>query len=88
MGKIFKIENYWRNLDKNIFLSFFLLFILGIFFSFSSTSFLADERLKDIFFSKHLLYAVISFLVMIFVSMLRTDLINKTLYLFLFFLIY
>tara|TARA_Y100001970_G_scaffold272263_1_gene368716 strand:- start:486 stop:1601 length:1116 start_codon:yes stop_codon:yes gene_type:complete len=91
MGKIFKIENYWRNLDKHIFLSFILLFILGIFFSFSSTSFLADERLKKgyyFFFQKHLLYAVISFLVMIFVSMLRTDLINKTLIpIFLFFLI-
>ena len=51
----FKIKNYWRNIDKQILVSFFLLFILGSFFSFSSTSFLADERLSKeyyFFFSK------------------------------------
>ena len=43
---IFKTKNYFRNLDKQIFVSFIFLFILGIFFSFSSTSFIADERLN------------------------------------------
>ena len=48
---LFKIKNYWRNLDKQILLSFITLFILGLFFSFSSTSFIADERLnKDYYF--------------------------------------
>ncbi len=47
----FKTKNYWRNLDKQILLSFVSLFILGLFFSFSSTSFIADERLnKDYYF--------------------------------------
>ena len=55
---IFKVKfiNYWRNLDKKIFVSFIILFSLGLFFSFSSTSSLAGERLnKDyyFFFSKH-----------------------------------
>ena len=78
----FKIKNYWRNVDKQILVSFFLLFILGSFFSFSSTSFLADERLSKeyyFFFQKHFLYASISFSIMIFISALNTDLINKSL---------
>jgi len=78
----FKIKNYWRNIDKQILVSFFLLFILGSFFSFSSTSFLADERLSKeyyFFFQKHLLYASISFSIMIFISALNTDLLNKSL---------
>jgi cell division protein FtsW len=78
----FKIKNYWRNIDKQILVSFFLLFILGSFFSFSSTSFLADERLSKeyyFFFQKHFLYASISFSIMIFISALNTDLLNKSL---------
>jgi len=53
-------KNYWKNIDKTIFISFLLLFVLGIFFSFASTSSLAGERLnKDyyFFFSKHLIFA-------------------------------
>tara|TARA_Y100001970_G_scaffold187056_1_gene227563 strand:+ start:3603 stop:4718 length:1116 start_codon:yes stop_codon:yes gene_type:complete len=91
MGKFFKTENYWRNIDKHILTSFLLLFTLGIFFSFSSTSFLADERLNKsyyFFFQKHLLYALLSFSLMIFVSMLNTDFVNKFLTpVFLFFLL-
>tara|TARA_B110000438_G_C15261011_1_gene414107 strand:- start:216 stop:395 length:180 start_codon:yes stop_codon:yes gene_type:complete len=46
-----KLKKYWRNIDKTIFISFLLLFILGIFFSFASTSSLAGERLnKDYYF--------------------------------------
>ena len=55
--------NYWRNIDKNILISILLLFILGLFFSFSSTSSLAGERLnKDyyFFFSKHLIFTFFS----------------------------
>jgi cell division protein FtsW (lipid II flippase) len=45
------LKNYWRNIDKGIFLSFLLLFGLGVFFSFASTSSLAGERLnKDYYF--------------------------------------
>ena len=77
---LFKLDNYWRNIDKQILASFFLLFTLGAFFSFSSTSFLADERLDKnyyFFFQKHLFYAFVSFLVMIFISVLNTEIINK-----------
>ena len=47
----FQLQGYWRNIDKKILLSFLLLFFLGLFFSFSSTSLLAGERLnKDYYF--------------------------------------
>jgi uncharacterized membrane protein len=44
-------KSYWREVDKTIFVSFLILFILGVFFSFASTSTLAGERLnKDYYF--------------------------------------
>ena len=83
MEKIFfkdKLENQWRNLDKKILLSFILLFLLGLFFSFSSTSSLASERLeKDyyFFFTKHLIFVFSSLLIMFFISFLDLNLLNK-----------
>jgi len=77
---ILKTKNYFRNLDKQIFFGFILLFILGLFFSFSSTSFIADERLNKeyyFFFQKHLIYALISFFLMIMISLLDTNYLNK-----------
>ncbi len=79
---IFKIKfiNYWRAIDKKIFLSFIVLFLLGLFFSFSSTSTLAGERLnKDyyFFFSKHLSFTFIALLLMIFISIIETSLLKK-----------
>ena len=79
---LFKTKNYWRNLDKSLFLCFIILFLLGLFFSFSSTSFIADEKLnKDyyFFFQKHLIYTLVSFIVMISLSMLNTKFLNITL---------
>ena len=64
----FKLTNYWRNIDKKIFFSFIVLFSIGLFFSFSSTSSLAGERLnKDyyFFFSKHLIFTIIALAIMI-----------------------
>ncbi len=87
----FKTKNYFRNLDKQIFASFIFLFILGLFFSFSSTSFIADERLNKnyyFFFQKHLLYALVSFSLMIAISLFDTSLLNRVLLpIFLFFFI-
>ena len=80
-SKYFKFNKYWRNIDKQILFGFSLLFILGVFFSFSSTSILADERLDReyySFFQKHLLYATLSFCLMIFISFLNKDFLNKT----------
>ena len=72
--------NYWRNIDKNIFFCFIILFFLGLFFSFSSTSSLAGERLNKnyyFFFSKHLIFTFMSLLIMIFISTLKTSILKK-----------
>ena len=74
------ITNYWRCIDKKILLSFFILFFLGLFFSFSSTSSLAGERLnKDyyFFFTKHLIFTFISISIMIFISIIKTEIFIK-----------
>ena len=76
----FQINNYWRNIDKNILFGFFILFFLGLFFSFSSTSSLAGERLnKDyyFFFSKHLAFTLIALLIMFIISVINTSLLKK-----------
>ena len=76
----FKILNYWRNIDKKILLSLLFLFFLGLYFSFSSTSSLAGERLnKDyyFFFSKHLSYTILALLIMFFISAIDTMLLKK-----------
>ena len=76
----YKLISYWRNIDKRIFLSFLVLFFLGLFFSFSSTSTLAGERLnKDyyFFFSKHLTFTILALSIMIGISSIETSLLKK-----------
>tara|TARA_B100001059_G_scaffold236583_1_gene287981 strand:+ start:1991 stop:3118 length:1128 start_codon:yes stop_codon:yes gene_type:complete len=73
----FLLSNYWRSIDKKILISFFLLFFLGIFFSYSSTSSLAGERLnKDFyfFFTKHLIFTFLAITIMIAISFVKTEL--------------
>ena len=75
-----KFSNYWRNIDKKIFLSFLILFCLGLFFSFSSTSFLAGERLNRdyyFFFSKHFIFTLLALTIMIIISIIETSLLQK-----------
>ncbi len=72
--------NYWRIIDKKILLCFFILFFLGIFFSFSSTSSLAGERLnKDyyFFFTKHLFFTLLAISIMLTISLIKTELLIK-----------
>ena len=72
--------NYWRSIDKKILLCFFILFFLGLFFSFSSTSSLAGERLnKDyyFFFTKHFVFTFVALLIMIVISAFETKLLIK-----------
>ena len=76
----FFFVNYWRSIDKKILLCFFLLFFLGLFFSFSSTSSLAGERLnKDyyFFFTKHLIYTFLAITIMITMSVIKTEILIK-----------
>ena len=79
---LFKIKflNYWRNIDKKIFFCFLFLFLLGLFFSFSSTSSLAGERLnKDyyFFFTKHLVFTFLALVIMICISSVNTSFLKK-----------
>ncbi len=70
--------NYWRSIDKKILFCFFILFFLGLFFSFSSTSSLAGERLnKDyyFFFIKHLVFTFLAISIMILISAIKTEII-------------
>ena len=72
--------NYWRSIDKKILSCFFMLFFLGLFFSFSSTSFLAGERLDKeyyFFFKKHLIFSFLAVAIMIMISVLKTELLVK-----------
>ncbi|MFL2852677.1 MAG: FtsW/RodA/SpoVE family cell cycle protein [Candidatus Pelagibacter sp.] len=77
----FEFNVYWRNIDKNILIGFFILFFLGLFFSFSSTSSLAGERLNKtyyFFFSKHLIFTVLALFIMFIISAVETSLLKKT----------
>ena len=79
---IFKIffVNYWRTIDKKILICFLILFFLGLFFSFSSTSSLAGERLNKnyyFFFSKHLIFTIISLIIMISISIIETSVFKR-----------
>ncbi len=76
----FEIDNYWRNIDKKILLGFLILFFLGVFFSFSSTSSLAGERLNKtyyFFFSKHLVFTTLALIIMFVISAIETSLLKK-----------
>jgi cell division protein FtsW len=75
-------KNYWRNIDKTIFICFLALFVLGVFFSFSSTSLLAGERLNKadyFFFSKHLFFAITAIILMISISIIQLEFFKKIL---------
>ena len=72
--------NYWRSIDKKILICFFTLFFLGLFFSFSSTSSLAGERLNKefyFFFTKHLIFTFLAIIIMIVISAFKTELLIK-----------
>ena len=76
-----RLSDYWRNIDKNILFSFLTLFFLGIFFSFSSTSSLAGERLnKDFYhyFSRHLIFSILAIFVMFVISYINISFLKKT----------
>ncbi len=74
-------QSYWRNIDKKILFSFIVLFILGLFFSFSSTSSLAGERLNKnnyFFFSKHFIYSFASLCLMFFISFFQLNFLKRS----------
>jgi len=65
------IAKWWRNVDKEILISFVSLFLLGLFFSFSSTSSVVGEKMNKqtyFFFIKHLFFVCISLSLLVGIS--------------------
>ena len=63
--------NWWKNIDKTIFLLIIFLFSLGLFFSLVSTSLIASDKLDTnnyFFFFKHLAYVFIGVITLVFFS--------------------
>ena len=86
--------NWWKNINKTVFILIVILFGLGLFFSLVSTSLIASDKLNTnsyYFFIKHLLFIVAGvFFIIFFSSLKHEDLtkVSKLLFiLFLFFLI-
>ncbi len=82
LEKLFKVQlsDYWRNIDKNILFGFVILFSLGLFISFSSTSFLAGEKLNKtyyFFFTKHLIFTTLALFIMVIISLVETSFLKK-----------
>ena len=77
---------WWKNIDKTLFILIMSLFSLGLFFSLVSTSLIASDKLDTnnyFFFFKHFAYILIGIVVLIFFSILSKDnLFNISFYLF------
>ena len=64
---------WWKNIDKTLFILIIFLFSLGLFFSLVSTSLIASDKLDTnnyFFFFKHLAYILIGMMFLIFFSSL------------------
>ena len=67
---------WWKNIDKSIFLLIALLFTIGLFFSLVSTSLIASDKLDTnsyFFFFKHLIYICIGIFIIFIFSSINTD---------------
>ena len=67
---------WWKNIDKTLFVLIIFLFSLGLFFSLVSTSLIASDKLDTnnyFFFFKHLVYIFIGMIVLIFFSSLTNE---------------
>ena len=77
---------WWKNIDKTLFILIIFLFSLGLFFSLVSTSLIVSDKLDTnnyFFFFKHLTYISIGMTVLIFFSLLsRESLFKLSIYLF------
>ena len=65
------IAKWWRNVDKQILFLFAFLFMLGLFFSFSSTTSIMSEKMNKqtyFFFIRHLIFVSASLFLIIIIS--------------------
>ena len=71
---------WWKNIDKSIFILISLLFVIGLFFSLVSTSLIASDKLDTnnyFFFFKHLIYVLIGIFLIFIFSSFNTDRLYK-----------
>jgi len=74
------IAKWWRNIDKEILLLFVFLFLLGLFFSFASTSSVVAEKMNKqtyFFFLKHLIFVFISLFLIVAISIQEKKILIK-----------
>ena len=74
------IAKWWRNIDKEILLLFVFLFLLGLFFSFVSTSSVVAEKMNKqtyFFFLKHLIFFFISLFLIVAISIQEKKILIK-----------
>ena len=67
---------WWKSIDKSIFLIISLLFAIGLFFSLVSTSLIASDKLDTnsyFFFFKHLIYIFIGIIIIYIFSSFKTN---------------
>ena len=68
--------NWWKNIDKIIFLLIISLFLLGLFFSLVSTSIIASDKMNTnsyYFFLKHLIFVLLGLFLIIISSIIDKD---------------
>ena len=86
------IAKWWRNVDKQILFLFTFLLLLGLFFSFSSTTSVMSEKMNKqtyFFFIKHLIFVCISLFLIFVISIQEKNKLIKILgYLFIISLVF
>ena len=81
------IAKWWRNVDKQILFLFAFLLLLGLFFSFSSTTSIISEKMNKqtyFFFVKHLIFVSLSLFLLISISIQEKNKLTKFLIYFFF----
>jgi len=76
------VAKWWRNVDKQILFLFAFLLLLGLFFSFSSTTSVMSEKMNKqtyFFFIKHLIFVSVSLLLIFAISIQEKDKLVKIL---------
>ena len=76
------VAKWWRNIDKQILFLFAFLLLLGLFFSFSSTTSAISEKMNKqtyFFFIKHLIFVSVSLLLIFTISIQEKDKLIKVL---------
>ena len=75
-----KFADWFRNIDKTLVIIVIVLFFLGLFFSFSSTSLIVAEKLNTqnyFFFIKHLAFVLIALGISFIISFQKKEVIKK-----------